>query len=237
MSIQDDRGSLLPVDRLSFGQRRLLSLLYYLEVYASGTALLDEPTNGLHYSWIEDLQEYLTRPGDLVVFHLDGDCVWNPKGVQASDNLQHFQDRLLPQVEHFLMNPPTIRRKGPTALNDQQARAALDRLIVMMPIYSIEAWLFQNFQVLEGKAIKAKDRRNIEHWKSDRTLLDRLSKPKEQLSFGDKHNQELATTKFPGEATYKVGQSFTGFVDSLRLSHGFFEFCQTVAPKWAQTQL
>jgi energy-coupling factor transporter ATP-binding protein EcfA2 len=46
------------VDQLSYGQRRLFALGWYL-VCNSDIAILDEPSNGLHESWVEFLIEQL----------------------------------------------------------------------------------------------------------------------------------------------------------------------------------
>ncbi|MFY1826859.1 AAA family ATPase [Myxococcus fulvus] len=45
-------GGELPQAQLGFGQKRLLSLLYYLDVNED-FAILDEPANGLHPRWLE----------------------------------------------------------------------------------------------------------------------------------------------------------------------------------------
>lgn len=67
LSAKDGSGNIFPLERLSFGQRRLLSILEYLEAHR-GIAILDEPTNGLHYSWIEAiLSELQGRQSILAV--------------------------------------------------------------------------------------------------------------------------------------------------------------------------
>ena len=51
-------GGMIPGDRLSFGQKRMFALLYYLELNPD-VAIVDEPTNGLHHARIERCMEEL----------------------------------------------------------------------------------------------------------------------------------------------------------------------------------
>lgn len=47
------------VDRLSFGQKRLLSFCWYVDAMPDGPLFVDELTNGLHYDWVQMLVEAL----------------------------------------------------------------------------------------------------------------------------------------------------------------------------------
>lgn len=57
-------GSILLHERFSYGQKRLLALLYYLESN-SHVLIADELVNGLHHDWIEEL---LSRLGQRQAF-------------------------------------------------------------------------------------------------------------------------------------------------------------------------
>lgn len=64
-------------DGLSFGQKRLLSLLYYVEC-SPGVVVADELVNGLHYHWIEgaldalsNSQSFLSSQNPLLLDHLE----------------------------------------------------------------------------------------------------------------------------------------------------------------------
>jgi hypothetical protein len=46
-------GTIINQDQLSFGQKRLLSFLWYLACNQGGIIIADELVNGLHHAWIE----------------------------------------------------------------------------------------------------------------------------------------------------------------------------------------
>jgi energy-coupling factor transporter ATP-binding protein EcfA2 len=48
-------------DLLSYGQKRLLAFLYYLDVVQDGPVVADEIVNGFHHSWIETCLGFLTE--------------------------------------------------------------------------------------------------------------------------------------------------------------------------------
>ena len=47
---KDGAGRWIPIDHLSFGEKRMFALLYYLSLNED-VAIVDEPTNGLHHAW------------------------------------------------------------------------------------------------------------------------------------------------------------------------------------------
>ncbi len=53
-------GRVLREDHLSFGQKRMFALVYYLHLNPD-VAIVDEPTNGLHHEWIAYLVEQLGK--------------------------------------------------------------------------------------------------------------------------------------------------------------------------------
>ena len=66
-------------EQLSFGQKRMLSFIYYLETSA-GPVIADELVNGMHHSWIGDclsllekrgLQAFLTSQNPLLLDYLE----------------------------------------------------------------------------------------------------------------------------------------------------------------------
>ncbi len=50
--------SVTPHEHLSFGQKRLVAFLFYLDAHPE-IVLADELTNGLHYDWIKQLIEWM----------------------------------------------------------------------------------------------------------------------------------------------------------------------------------
>jgi hypothetical protein len=68
-----DNGSVITHEKLSYGQKRLLSFLYYLAV-SEDIVIADELVNGLHYDWIEvclkeigSRQAFLTSQNPLLL--------------------------------------------------------------------------------------------------------------------------------------------------------------------------
>ncbi|HWN71017.1 MAG TPA: AAA family ATPase, partial [Haliangium sp.] len=69
-------GSIIGHDALSYGQKRMLSFLYYLALYPR-FIIVDELVNGLHHAWIEacieeigDRQGILTSQNPLLLDHM-----------------------------------------------------------------------------------------------------------------------------------------------------------------------
>lgn len=50
-------------DLLSYGQKRLLAFLYYLEANETGPVIADEIVNGFHHGWITECLELISRGG------------------------------------------------------------------------------------------------------------------------------------------------------------------------------
>lgn len=75
--------------KLSFGQKRLLGLRYYLSTIADAPAIIDELSNGLHHRWVESLiaelesrQSFLATQNPLVM-----DSVWWDSAEQAQQGI------------------------------------------------------------------------------------------------------------------------------------------------------
>lgn len=76
-----DGRTIIHHELLSFGQKRLLSLLYFLEL-CPGYFVADEMVNGLHHEWIEVLMEkigarqtFLSSLNPLLLDHLEFDSI------------------------------------------------------------------------------------------------------------------------------------------------------------------
>lgn len=102
----------------------------------------------------------------------------------------------------------------------------LTRLRLVMPYYSIEAWLYQHTL----KAQKLCESRcggahvaAIQSWRKDRGLLDEIDKPKDTLCLGSSDNVLLAGGGWPGDEVAAAMKSFSSFVDSLYECDGLGE--------------
>lgn len=76
-------------DKLSFGQKRLLGLRYYLATSPEAPAIIDELSNGLHHTWVESLvkdleprQSFLATQNPLLM-----DSVWWDSAEEAGHGI------------------------------------------------------------------------------------------------------------------------------------------------------
>lgn len=163
----------------------------------------------------------LLQPAGFVVFHFDTDRVWTER--DKSENRQKFEAIIRDGVRRILRGEaqqPVNPRARPT-LTPEQIEAALGRLIVLSPCYSIESWLYQATKELraycQDKHESDEHLKLIESWSSDRTLLDEVSRPKDEAltCVADHHNEELAKV-FPAEEVWFAERSFYESVERLR---------------------
>lgn len=157
-----------------------------------------------------DLWRYLARklaePGGFVLFHYDGDKPWSQRA--DSPARAQFDREVRTRVAQVLSS----HRVAP----DEIARK-LSRLIECVPLYSIEAWLFQATQhavALCCQKHQGAHTKQLTRWSTDRTLLDELDKPKEHSCLGSDHNETLGK-HVPVRDVVQTGRSLTWFVWSL----------------------
>lgn len=137
-------------------------------------------------------------PPTFVALHTDGDLPWaESEGGTRSKNLDVLQSHLLDAVA--------------SALEDRGQPSRRDHLLLVLPYYCVEAWLYQN--ISELRALTAhlpathEDHRTLAAWEADPGSLDEVHGPKEALSIRDRHNLQLAR-KLPGRKLLEVGKSF-----------------------------
>lgn len=149
----------------------------------------------------------LSREDHVVIVHVDGDRPYSQSDYgNNADNLHDFRK---------LVETVVIQHLG-------SARKLIERMVIVVPFYSIEAWLYQNFDEIQRICKESPNSRTthdlelISSWQQDRTLLDEVHAPKETLSLKDKYNHRLATARFPAKATYDVGKSYANAINALR---------------------
>ncbi|WP_375769534.1 hypothetical protein NR798_01220 [Archangium gephyra] len=169
---------------------------------------LDQPNRLL---LIRSIITELLKPNGFVLYHLDGDRPWSEH--ESSENEREFKSRMLPPIEagvraYFQRQPHDAAVPG----------ERMKRLRLLVPFYSIEAWLYQNTRearrLCEEEGCKQCPVK-LAGWEEDRASLDEETKPKERLCFQDKHNAHLASSGFPARDVYDAGASFTRAVDGL----------------------
>lgn len=163
----------------------------------------------------------LLEPAGFVIFHFDSDTVWSKR--DSSDNRRQFEKHIRARVRRRLLGegaPPVNHRARPL-LTPEQVEAALGRLLVLSPCYSMESWLYQATGEL---SVRCNDRhKSDEHvqliadWSTDRTRLDEVHRPKDDAlpCVADHHNEVLAKS-FPAEDVYLAERSFHESVERLR---------------------
>lgn len=146
----------------------------------------------------------LAEPGErgVVLFHVDGDCPWSSRN--ESRTYRDFVRLVAKPVARILRNRGKYR--------------CLSRLVMVMPFYSIEAWLFQNTRVaisiLEND-FGASHVELVRSWGSDRGLLDEIVQPKSLLPLGSKYNLRLVSDLPVGDVA-RARKSFFATMERLR---------------------
>lgn len=168
----------------------------------------------------------LMEPAGFVIFHFDTDRVWTER--HTSENRQKFEAIIREGVRRILRGEaplPVNPRTRPTLTADQ-IEAALERLLILSPCYTIESWLYQATKELlaycQNHHASEKHVRLIASWSADRTLLDEVSQPKGSEKkegvlpcVGARHNEELAKA-FPAGDVWLAERSFFESVERLR---------------------
>lgn len=144
----------------------------------------------------------------FVFFHVDGDRPWSESQRGAlSENVNAFERQVLPGVRLLLEQHGQVER--------------LDRLFLIVPFYSVEAWLYQNTDELvrlyarhhPGHA----DLATLEAWRAQPGDLDEVPQVKRRLIVRDQHNLQLAQV-FPARRAHEVEKSYHRLVEQLRAS-------------------
>lgn len=171
----------------------------------------------------------LCQSDTFVIFHIDGDRPWADR--QHSENVAKF-DRIvlssLPQVvDQGRASTNSTKRTRETEPKAPEPVLHLDRLLLLCPFRSIEAWLYQNIQQAIVLCRRHHGGRHVDAltaWEEKRADFDELDPPEDAVCLRKDHNLELASQGFPGEIARAVGKSFAESLsrmiqcDDLRLA-------------------
>jgi hypothetical protein len=149
------------------------------------------------------------EPPGFVLFHIDGDRRWSERA--RSENRAKFDRLIGHKVRELLAN------KRPRWTSAELDRC-MSRLIMLVPFYSIEAWVYQNIE--RGRALcrrhhDERHMRQFDDWERDRASIDEIAKPKEVGCLQSKFNRDLAESAFPHQAAYDARTSFQATVKAL----------------------
>lgn len=173
----------------------------------------------------------LAERNGFVVFHFDGDRKWTERA--KSENCSKFAG-FITTIEQVLRDPTVHRGRFPRS--ESQISEAKERLLPLVPFYSIEAWLYQN---TETAIVLCRDlpcgahQAQLVAWQTDRSLLDELEKPKDALCLRGEFNHDLARTAFPSREVRNVGKSLATAVATFENST---ELSGALARTWAEPE-
>jgi hypothetical protein len=170
---------------------------------------------------IQYVATIILQPGGFVFWHLDGDTIWSLREQAITPS--QFNKIILDRV-HSLIDG----KADPIKLNSIKSK-----IKVIVPYYSIESWLFQN----EELAIKlcqthryTEDITKFTAWSKDRSLLDEIMKPKDQVKMGSRYNNELVEN-LKIDPIIKVGKSM-GYLAQQWEECAELRKWFSVKPKW-----
>jgi hypothetical protein len=159
----------------------------------------------------------------VVLFHYDGDVAWSCK--DNAHNAKTFDAEIRAKVRATLAtrNVGVFRSQGrsaprATSRTEDEVNQLLTRLVDVVPYYSIEAWLYQNTRdaiALCDNHCNGADVGQFKRWAADRSLLDEVERPKDNIRLGSRFNEQLASG-IPAEDVLAVGKSWAAVVERLR---------------------
>ncbi len=167
-----------------------------------GNHWMGEKTGESHRYRTTLIQSIATTLGEggFVVFHCDGDTSWKKRN--ESTKRAKFDKLMEPGIR--------ARLRDAVKLTPTKIDAAMKRVLIVVPHYSIESWLYQNTDEsirICHTQYAGKDVAQFESWAEDRKQLDEVLKPKDGVCIKDKHNHVLATTSFPFDVAFAAGKS------------------------------
>jgi hypothetical protein len=147
-------------------------------------------------------------PG-FVLFHIDGDRRWSEYAL--SENRTKFDTIIVDKVREVLAH------QHPDWTSAELDRC-MTRLIVLVPFYSIEAWLYQNIKRARELCSRHHGGRHFQQfddWERDRAAIDEIMKPKEVGCLKSKFNRDLAESAFSHQEAHDAGASFRAAVEAI----------------------
>jgi hypothetical protein len=200
-SVQTDRISFKPLEDEN-ARRAMHANLW------KSTRPLDQPSIRL---LIRTIVTELLKQNGFVLYHIDGDRPWAEHAL--SDNVRQFHERMIPPIKAALRH-----ELGKQQVSESTQAERLKRLRLLVPFYSIEAWLYQNTREAIRLCVEegcGQCSPKLEAWRQSRASLDEVPQPKETLCLRDRHNEHLARSGFPSIEVFEAGASFSHAVTNL----------------------
>ncbi|MBK9754229.1 MAG: hypothetical protein IPO88_12115 [Nannocystis sp.] len=127
----------------------------------------------------------LVLPDRFVFHHVDADRRWSDRKRKPSENAA--------AVERDILTHVRLRLQG-EKLPDAEIDRLMTRYFTLVPYWELEAWLYQNTDRALQLCRHTADCRCPEllaAWRADRSLLDDVAHPSDQLCLGKRHNDAL----------------------------------------------
>lgn len=159
------------------------------------------------YRLKREIIQYLLGKQAFVFWHIDGDMKWCEFTKKGSClNLEKLNDFLAP-----------ITAELDTHRNNKAPNLPKDKILKLLPFYSVEAWLYQNSAALQKINEDTSDIKNRAPQELDEILM-----VKEFFKIKAKYNLELSK-QFPYQKVYALGKSFHHTVEELKRGCGFIK--------------
>ncbi|MDD4974426.1 MAG: hypothetical protein PHY93_08735 [Bacteriovorax sp.] len=153
-------------------------------------------------SFIADIYQ---NDDEFIFWHIDADTTWsNDAGYQLSKNILQLEEIVFKKVEAF----SNSKKK---AFNKDEL---YKKLILVEPFYSIESWLYENYEIVRDshkphyEALKKFKEKHGD-------TFDLISQVKEKTSVKDEINIELSNN-FPSSRINQIGMSYSLFLSLLK---------------------
>jgi hypothetical protein len=149
---------------------------------------------------------------NFVFYHVDADQRWSAPRRDVLENVRFYESIHVAVRQHL----DALRQKH----GDQRpVDAMMNRVRLVLPYYSIEAWLLQNIRI--GRDLCQKHHRGqhvsqFDAWEQNRGALDEVEKPKEVACLDVRHYVDLACKEYPSQAVYAARKSFAESADRLK---------------------
>lgn len=127
----------------------------------------------------------LVLPNHFVFHQVDADRRWSDRKRKPSENAAAVERDILAHVR--------LRLRGEN-LPDAEIDRLLTRYFSIVPYWELEAWLYQNTEralTLCRRTAECRCPTLLAEWQADRSRLDDVAHPSDQLCLGKRHNDAL----------------------------------------------
>lgn len=168
------------------------------------------------------LASRLSKEDGFVVWHVDADVPYGNR-AEFDKKATKFDIRIRQPVRVLLERE----------LGTEEANRRLEKLLLFVPHYSIEAWCFQHTE-LAARYCKCRNdcHAKLASWAAERGQLDEIPQPKQALCLGSKYNAELAGPGYPLQVVLAAEKSLHDTLKLLRDCAPLVAALEQARPAW-----